>query len=129
MALICLLIETFLQFYKGTDETPKNNRDEYSDFLCHHFPNVFVSKRMAKNFYSKIRCGILHSAQTKNDAILTYNKAYPAQIINGVLMVSIDKFSDMLKGYFNDYIENLRSGNNLPLRKNFIKKMNFICNK
>lgn len=64
MALACLLIETFAQFIKGLDDTRGVSRQEYIDFLMNSL-DCFPTKAAAESFYSCIRCGILHQAQTK----------------------------------------------------------------
>ena len=129
MAINCLLIDTFYQFENGLDENAKNNKENYSKFLHEIFPTLFPSKRKAEKFYTRIRCGILHSAQTKKDGILTTNRELPVEFQDDVLYVSVERFTDCLIQYFNKYKQKLLNAENQELRKNFIAKMNFICNK
>lgn len=128
MAIDCLLIDTFYQFEKGVDEN-WNNQKNYSTFLLDTFPNLFPSKAKAEKFYTRIRCGILHSAQTKEKGILTTDRDSPVEFQNDVLYVSVENFTDCLIQYFNDYKQKLLNGENQELRVNFIRKMDFICNK
>lgn len=72
MALECLLVETFAQFYRGLDDTIGTSRQEYTDFLVNRL-TCFRTKTIAEKFYSYIRCGILHQAQTKPHSGLTFN--------------------------------------------------------
>lgn len=128
MALNCLLIETLMQFRYGYEETPrKKNKEKYSFFLLNEFPNVFTSADIAMRFYEDIRCGILHSAQTKNDAILTDQSRYIIELKNGVFSVSVLCLSSELKKYIDSYCIELADRNQKNTRTAFVKKMNYIC--
>ena len=129
MAIDCLLIDTFYQFENGLDNNAKNNKKNYSTFLHETFSNLFPTKAKAEEFYTRIRCGILHSAQTKEKGILTTDRQSPIEFQNGVLYVSVEGFTDCLIQYFNEYKRKLLNADNQELRANFITKMNFICNK
>lgn len=128
MAIDCLLIDTFYQFEKGLDENA-NNKENYSKFLRDTFPSLFPTKAKAEEFYTRIRCGILHSAQTKKNGMLTTDRVSPIEFQNSVLYVSVEGFTDCLIQYFNEYKQKLLNAENQELRRNFITKMNFICNK
>lgn len=65
MALNCLLIETLQQFVDGVD-TNDRSMNAYTNFLRRELFDVFDTEEKAIMFYKNIRCGILHSAQTKN---------------------------------------------------------------
>ncbi len=80
MALNCLLIDTFYQFEYGlkssNDFNPITRSDKvgpnYKQFLRQKLPGIFMAEGpsptgddFAELFYKDIRCGILHSAQTK----------------------------------------------------------------
>lgn len=129
MALNCLLIETLLQFKEGWNETKHSNSDEYSRFLIEEFPAVFINITLARCFYSNIRCGILHSAQTKKGSQLTTRNQYIVRRIdNNRISVDVIGISNIINDYFERYLENIRNRENIELRNNFLKKMNFICN-
>ena len=129
MAIDCLLIDTFYQFENGLDENANNNKCNYCSFLYKKFQNLFATKAQAEEFYKKIRCGILHSAQTKKNGILTTDRQVPVEFQNDVLYVSVERFTDCLIQYFYEYKQKLLNNENQKLRENFITKMNFICNK
>ena len=129
MAVDCLLIDTFYQFENGLDENSNNNKRNYCSFLYKNFQSLFATKEQAEEFYIKIRCGILHSAQTKSNGVLTIDRENPIEFQNDVLYVSVEKFTDCLMLYFYEYKQKLLNNENQKLRENFIKKMNFICNK
>lgn len=126
MALDCLLIETLLQFSLGVEETPSAYWRSYSIFLNQTFPKHF-NTTMARRFYSDIRCGILHSAQTKNNSRLTTQNEYVVSLENDMLSVSVERLTGILFDYYSEYKEKLRNRSNVELRRKFINKMNYIC--
>ena len=130
MALCCLLIETLMQFREGLPMTPSGeNLDYYKDFLKQQIGEVFNTQK-ASRFYKDIRCGILHSAQTKNGSCLTFDTNYVVQIQgNGVMMVNVQGMYDVIDGYFERYCTELVNTQNVTLRKNFINKMDDITKK
>lgn len=127
MALNCLLIETMFQFKIGKKTTPTSNSDQYSNFLQDTFPTVFTSYDSAKAFYSDIRCGILHSAQTKGCSKLTCDNSYVVRYDDGGVTVSVEQFSTLLNQYFEEYTQKLLDSSQVLLRTNFIKKMRYVC--
>lgn len=136
MALECLLIETFQQFHDGLNDNNRCSSDNYCEFLSEAFPEVFGNdekKTVARSFYTNIRCGILHQAQTKGKHALTVGNDEPVKIVSGVLFVSVDKIIEMVNRYFERYCGILNSRTNTKeekdLKVNFIKKMDFICKK
>ncbi|MFJ7649157.1 hypothetical protein ACIQ1H_16570 [Lysinibacillus sp. NPDC097279] len=129
MALNCLLIETLLQFKNGWDETEGGNKRSYSDFLVSEFPQIF-NLSLAGKFYTDIRCGILHSAQTKGKSKLTFNKNYVVKLMNyqnkGYIKVDVKNFTLEIRDYYNRYLKMIE--NNIDdTRENFWKKMMYIC--
>lgn len=131
MALNCLLIETLLQFKHGWDETPHGiNKKSYSDFLLEEFPHIFDKRKLADTFYSDIRCGILHSAQTKGKSKLTVGKDYVVTLRKAAnkeyIKVDVNKITLEVIEYYNKYTQMIRNDRS-ELRENFRKKMYFIC--
>lgn len=125
MALNCLLIETLFQFVNGYDVTPSGNKENHSNFLCECFD---VDKSIGHKFYKDIRCGILHSAQTKNGSQLTFDNEYVIKMEDDkTLRVDIINFTAVLRAYYLKYIEDLNKNCDDTIRFNFIKKMNYIC--
>lgn len=130
MALNCLLIETLYQFKEGKDKTSSHqNKEAYSDFLMQEFPHEFNTKNIADAFYTNIRCGILHSAQTKNKSRLSDRDDIVATFEKNTLIVSVKGVSSMLKEYFERYLQKLSDSSETALRNNFIKKMKYVCRK
>ena len=146
MSALCLLIDTLMQFEHGfansKDETGKN----YISFMCN---SLKLTQTKAKRFYNEIRCGLLHSAETKAGAYLIpyHFSSYPSNYFDfvdendskairidkvkrrHVLVVSIPGMYDVLKEYFNEYCNTLLNptdNKGRELRKSFILKMDFI---
>lgn len=126
MALNCLLIEALFQFRDGKDETPGKNSKAYPRFLVEEFPHIFDTLS-ADLFYRSIRCGILHSAQTKEGARLSDDDSFVVKLDSNDLVVSVVRITNQIKNYFNTYVNKLRDPNQITIRTNFVKKMRFIC--
>ncbi|MBR6633358.1 MAG: hypothetical protein IKL05_03530 [Clostridia bacterium] len=129
MALNCLLIETLFQFRDGEEETPRPNNKTYPAFLLQEFSSVFRDQKTAKSFYANIRCGILHSAQTKNESRLSDREDVVVTFEGNTLVVSVKGVSSLLKTYFEHYLQKLSNPKEVTLRNNFINKMKFVCRK
>ncbi|CEI72916.1 hypothetical protein [Romboutsia hominis] len=129
MALNCLLIETLLQFKRGWNETRGSNKQAYTNFLLEEFPSHFSSPLLAEIFYTHIRCGILHSAQTKKGSKLTFNKSYVVSFDENNLSVDVENITIMINTYYDNYLCKLRDENNIDIRKKFLKKMKFLCDR
>ena len=129
MALNCLLIEALYQFENGLKETKKSNKKEYANFLKKLDAVSFSDGSTAEDFYTHIRCGILHSAQTKAESRLSDREGFVIAVENNVLIVSVAGLSNLVKNHFNSYVNRLLDPNETELRKNFIKKMTFVCRK
>lgn len=141
MAINCLLIETFCQFEDGVkgNEKEETRKRHYIAFLKKHFEDF--KEHEAFVFYADVRCGILHSGQTKKGSYLTYSNDNKDKIISfselergkkeekepdkGV-KVNVPRLVKELKKWFRNYCKKLRNGDE-ELRKNFRKKMNYIC--
>lgn len=127
MALNCLLTETMLQFAECEEET---GGQAYSNFLTVAFPEVFENQKKARRFYRGIRCGILHGAQTNKKARLSYDEDYVVSLTEDeILYVSVPGYYNILRNYFEDYVEKLRERADSALAENFVKKMTLICQK
>ena len=147
MAINCLLIETFNQFYYGVKDTDAFKSDEsichinsiedsFVDFFCRskNFSSDFDIKK-AKIFYKQIRCGLLHQAETKKTSRIHIKKEQKELIIvenedqpNEGISIRRDIFTDRLFQEYDDYKKRLLKIPFEPkLRINFIKKMNYIC--
>ncbi len=126
MALECLLIESLGQFVSGKDNNRNCSATEYQEFLK---DQLGFTAEDAKNFYHCIRCGILHQAQTNNQSALIPYGYDVTFYEGGLFFVGVDRFCEMMDQYFNDYCDRLLDSQNTILRLNFIKKMDYICNR
>lgn len=146
MALNCLLIDTFYQFEYGLESSEElnpitNDRGvgrHYKDFLRRNFPELFSqqppigNKDLADLFYTDIRCGILHSAQTKGYSMLACEGGNVTKYINQCndvgICVDVKQFSERLEDYFfKHYLARLKHGD-VATREAFINKMRYVCN-
>ena len=124
MALICLLIDTLFQFYSG-QSNGRNNHAKYVSFLEERLGDVFDTHEKAERFYVDIRCGILHSAQTKNGSQLSASERSILKLIDqtpdSAIRVDVMLFSKRIEKYFNNYIREIEV--NDIIRSNFIKRI------
>lgn len=135
IALDCLLIETLQSFRKGR-LNPVKNSDRQStqmivDFLTQRplFKTYFDDETKARIFCDHFRNGILHQGEVKSSgriridtrAMIMPSEDRQSFIVNRLL------FHEALLQEIENYIKELVDGNDVELRKNFIKKMNAIC--
>ena len=130
MALDCLLIETYQQFYKGKRESKQGSKESFKQFFNNTSFKEDFKEEMVDMFYNHVRCGILHQAETKyntkiritdNLPIVKYTKNKDGLIINR------KKFHKKLISIIESYIEDLKNPSKENLRKYFRRKMNYIC--
>ena len=77
MGSACLMIETYMSFRKGIEDTKKIGREIFCEFFNSEleFESLkderknenghFLKDAIPSKFYSNIRCGILHQGETK----------------------------------------------------------------
>ena len=126
-AIECLLIETMMQFFNGWEKTKGNNTEVYKDFLSNEFNGIF-DEYSGKIFYEKIRCGILHQAQTKGHCKLTVDTAVAIEKRDkNIIAVNPYLLFESIRKWNEEYKCKLMDDKQEKLRENFIKKMNSIC--
>jgi len=127
MAVSCLMIETIESFKQGKKDTKGRGVGQkmFEDFFKTeeiYFPGF---KDIHSEFYSSIRCGILHQAETtkawrilKKDALLDKtNKT-----------INATKFVSSLEKSLDKYIQDLKTQDfNSQIWKNAILKLDDIC--
>ncbi len=125
MAISCLTIETLESFKQGIDDTTGKSGAMFRDFFATekiHFPGFDV---ISKDFYSNVRCGILHQAETTN--------AWRIMQVGPILDISektinAKEFVMALERSISAYINNLKIEDwNSPLWMNAIVKLEDIC--
>ena len=146
MSVLCLLVDTFMQFENGFANSKDDTGNKYISFMR---DSLKFAPLKAERFYYDIRNGLLHSAETKNGAyLIPYNfSSYPDNYFDfvdvndseairidkvkrrHVLVVSVPGMYKVLRDYFEKYCDTLLNpidGKGKELRKNFILKMDFI---
>jgi hypothetical protein len=129
MALDCLLIETLQQFYEGVHETCGPPGNYFKRFLTQTAFRKYFDGKMAKCFYTHIRCGILHQAEIKGSSrirIDTPDLVRWADDRRG-LVINRKMFHRKLVEIFENYVAQLRDPTNQGLREKFKNKMDAIC--
>ena len=121
-----------------TEQNVRGNEglNYFSKFLRDNFDGAF-NEKTAKIFYRKIRNGLLHNAETKDKCLINIideNETIDKVIIieeidDDNIRVYRDNFYLKLKKVIDNYIEDIIKGEKLELRRNLIKKMDFICKK
>ncbi len=131
MALDCLLIETLEQFRQGVAETPGGDTKQYFiNFLTRPpFSKYFVGDRKAELFYKHIRCGILHQAEIKGSSRIRIDTSDLVRNTDDGkgLIINRQLFHQTLVQAFEEYLEELRKGDDRELRRRFKAKMDAIC--
>ena len=124
MASACLMVETMESFNKGKQETKGEGKRVFKDFFTRekqYFPGFADN---SDNFYTKVRCGILHQAETKGGyRIMRKGPLFDAN----TKQINANKFLKALMHCLENYVANLNaSGTNDPLWLNAVKKVKFI---
>lgn len=130
LAIDCLLIETLQSFREGLTDTKGKSKDMFANFLTQRqsFKESF-SKEDAEKFYKDIRCGILHQAEIMGDTLLWSVGLVKGKKLNGTPYINRTKIHELIKNEVELYCNELKDKDNLALRKNFRKKMDFIARK
>jgi hypothetical protein len=125
MANACLLIETYESFRQGWEDTIPEERRPFDSFFKRE-EGFKDFKYDSRNFYFKVRCGILHQGETKGGWRITRVKDAP--IFNkAVKTINAAKFFKELRASLESYRELLINSDwNDLIWKNCRKKISFI---
>lgn len=138
LTLLCSLVEFLESTYKGhkyvfcKDNELKifeynKSKQCFVDFLTtkQPFGNVFTMAD-AKDFYSSIRCGLLHEASTKNGWKI-WAKSYSGSeiVCSRNKIVYRDDFEAAIKKYIKSYGDELVS--NKAIQEAFLRKFDALC--
>ena len=101
MAIACLLVEAIGQFEEGLDETPHGHAAFFKRFFVRHTPlNCFAP--VAESFYKNVRCGLLHSGETKGTWKIT--RAASASLLDAQdLKINANQFLKALSQILAEY--------------------------
>ena len=125
MASACLMVETMESFHKGKKETRSGETKKvFKDFFTREkqfFPGFAED---SDNFYTKIRCGILHQAETKGGyRIMRKGPLFDVS----TKQINANKFLKALKDCLKNYVADLAvAASDDPLWLNAAKKVTFI---
>lgn len=147
----CALVETFAAFKEG--KIYKNNKEDeiyyyksaelFKDFLESEelFQKNFGGndKPGISNFYSGVRCGLLHETRTKIKWVIKADvknylkkdiiteKTFAAKT-SGIYIIFRNQFQTALKNYFKQYKSNLKNSDEVhnDLRRFFARKLDHL---
>nr|WP_319390648.1 hypothetical protein [uncultured Cohaesibacter sp.] len=139
----CALIEFLAALRKGAIyefHEPDKAKHEYNDsrklfvdFLRNTPPfSESFTKKQAEEFYSSIRCGLLHEAQSKNGWRIRATKSVSElkpetkHVDHDNKILDRDAFQILIGEYIKQYTAQVVV--NEELQKSFIRKFNHICN-
>lgn len=136
--ILCSLIEALETFYQGRHFTPGKPQSRYeythgqskaifTSFLTKRdpFKNVFNDKNLAEDFYSNVRCALLHEAATRNGWVIRIDTNKLVKKHRNKKILNRNEFVKAIKNYIKSYRRELTS--NEELKQAFIRKMNAIC--
>ncbi|GIV98630.1 hypothetical protein [Roseiflexus sp.] len=127
MAICCLMIEALESFWQGWEDTRGESKNAFREFFQRCSTQnlaLGVFKDVADDFYTGVRCGILHQAETTNGwRIRRKCQLYdPEQ-----KMINATKFHRELENALKAYYEELRQADwNAPIWENLRRKMNKV---
>lgn len=125
MAISCLMIETLESFKLGKNDTNGKGNKIFKSFFESEEDNFPGFKELHYDFYSNIRCGILHQAETKN----AWRILLKDELLNSdEKAINARLFVESLEKSFEKYIANLQSKDwEDKLWQHAIKKLKNIC--
>lgn len=100
-----------------------NSRDLFVKFLYQTAPFAnFFSKQTANEYYSNVRCALLHEARTKDGWIIWVKGSVPVDCQKKIIYR--DSFQSLIESYIEDYGLNLT--NDVLLQEAFVRKLNHL---
>lgn len=126
MSVACLMVETLESFRQGLSSTRRLSRTVFEDFFERervHFPHFHT---VSCEFYSNIRCGLLHQGETTGGWRIVQRNAMLLEI--GSRTVNSQLFVCGLERSLNDYLVELsESGFEAPVWVMALRKLSSIC--
>jgi hypothetical protein len=136
MVILCSLIEFLESTYQGKiynyTRNNKLKKHEYSSskamfisFLLNRQPfSKYFDRDLVEEFYSNIRCGLLHEASTKGGWRIEAKSRNGTFVDKNKKIVYRDNFEEAIRRYISDYRVELKS--NKECQKAFIRKFNSL---
>ncbi|GGJ49533.1 hypothetical protein [Sphingopyxis bauzanensis] len=133
VSIQCALIEFLAAIRAGKNYRHRNpqgpyeysaSRDLFVKFLFQTAPfSNFFSEADAGEYYSNVRCALLHEARTKDGWIIWVNGSVPVDCQKKVIYR--DKFQSVIESYVEDYGLNLTK--EASLQEAFLRKFNDLA--
>lgn len=102
----------------------QNSRELFIDFLFQTAPfDKLFSKGDAENFYSNVRCALLHEARTKDGWIIWATGAVPVDCQKKIIYR--DSFQAVIESYINKYGMALMA--DVSLQEAFVRKFDDLA--
>lgn len=126
VAVCCLMVETLESFRNGWNTTVGKVEGAFCGFFQAH--DEFKELRpVAREFYSAVRCGILHQAETRQGWRIHRQPAFFVKE-GGVKWLSASEFGKRLETVLNRYHDNLVNADwDATIWLNARKKLQNIC--
>jgi hypothetical protein len=126
MSIGCFIIETLQSFKEGKKDTSRIGKQMFINFFKSEINNFSgFDDKTSKDFYSNIRCGILHQSETKNAWRI---------LLKGELLdptnktINAELFIEALYKSLKDYLTDLKNQDvNSDLWKYAFLKLDDIC--
>lgn len=127
MAICCLMIETLESFKQGEENTKGKSKQMFIDFFETEQISFPEFKDISEDFYSSIRCGILHQAETTN----AWRILRRGDLLDkSERIINADKFVESLNASLITYIKSLEENDineTEGVWSKAILKINNIC--
>jgi hypothetical protein len=130
LSIDCLLVETIQQFIDGvTDGRNKSTKLSKKFLKGPRFQPAFNTDKARADFYSDIRCGLLHQAEAKNKWLIRRKQATLLKTVGtDGYIIDVERFHKAIQDSLEDYLTLLCKPESSDLRKKLWTKMNHICN-
>lgn len=143
MAIACIIVDTLAGYFKGLERDTEES--DFIEFLREKIPELHTElplecqnkypnlrkKDYAYAIYKAFRCGILHEARIKHYGAISEENVelikYDAK--SGWILINPRNLVAKLEEVFNEYIKNLKNGENAQLVKNFKKRFYHLFKK
>ena len=105
MAIGCLMIEALESFNQGWSNTRnKKGKDIFNSFFA-HYPEFAPLQGFGEPFYTNIRCGILHQAETTDGWLIRRDQ--PIMVDTNTKIIDATIFLSNLEACLNQYCDEL----------------------
>jgi hypothetical protein len=129
LAIDCLLAETIQQFVEGVTNGDRRSKMLVTKLLAGPRFQPDFDEKARKDFYTDIRCGLLHQAEAKSMWLIRrkQEKLLQRRGFGTGYIVDVERLHASLQNSLNDYLAQLCEPNNATLRTNLWNKMDHIC--